>query len=98
MQAGLESILALGVLIAIPILIAALGEAISERAGVLNIGLEGIMEWGALVGFIVVTAVRSLTLGFAGAVAVGIILGFVVAGLTVSRHTNQFSTGIVLWI
>lgn len=85
-------------LIAIPILIAALGEAISERAGVLNIGLEGVMEWGALVGFIAVTSFQSLVVGFTAALIIGVILGLVVAILTVSLHANQFYTGIVLWI
>lgn len=93
-----EVTLTLGLLIATPILIAALGEAICERAGVLNIGLEGIMEWGALVGFVAVTITGSVGLGFVMAALAGIILGLVVAALTVTLSTNQFYTGIVIWI
>jgi general nucleoside transport system permease protein len=47
----LVGVLAAGVRLAVPILLAALGEIVTERAGVLNLGLEGIMLAGALVGF-----------------------------------------------
>ena len=47
----LVGVLAAGVRLAVPILLAALGEIVTERAGVLNLGLEGIMLAGALAGF-----------------------------------------------
>lgn len=93
-----EIVASVGVLIATPILIAALGETVAERAGVLNIGVEGIMEWGALVGFVVVTLSASLGLGFLAGVGAGVIFGVLVAVLTVTMHVNQFYCGIALWV
>ncbi len=90
--------LTVGLQMATPMLIAALGETICERAGVLNIGLEGIMEAGALAGFGFMTLTNSLGLGFGMAAIVGLMLGLVVAGLTVTLRADQFYTGIVLWI
>ena len=94
----IEVTISIGFLIATPILIAALGEAICERAGVLNIGLEGIMEFGALVGFVAVTVTGSVGLGFATAAIAGIAIGLLLAVLMVTLQTNQFYTGIVIWI
>lgn len=94
----LEVTISVGFLIATPILIAALGEAICERAGVLNIGLEGVMECGALVGFVAATVTASVGLGFAIAGMAGLALGLLLAVLMVTLGTNQFYTGIVVWI
>lgn len=94
----IEVTISVGLLIATPILIAALGEAICERAGVLNIGLEGVMECGALAGFVGVTVTGSVGLGFVVAAIVGIVIGLLLAVLMVTLHTNQFYTGIVVWI
>jgi general nucleoside transport system permease protein len=63
--------------IATPILLAALGELVTERAGVMNLGVEGTMLMGAFVGFLVANKTGSLWL----AVVVGMIAGGIMAGL-----------------
>jgi len=81
-----------------PILLAALGELVVEKSGVLNLGVEGMMLTGAVVGFAVTYNTGSpwlgiLAAGFAGA-AVSMIFGF----LTLSLSSNQVATGLALTI
>ena len=59
---------------ATPILLAAVGELVVERAGVLNLGVEGMMITGAVCGFVVATNTGSPWLGFIGAAMGGAIL------------------------
>ena len=64
--------LAAGAVIAgMPLLLAGLGETISEKAGVLNIGLEGMMLFGAYTGFVVALVSDSIWLGFVAGAAAG---------------------------
>ncbi len=56
---------------AVPILLAALGEAVVERAGVLNLGVEGMMVVGALGGFVIAVHSGSPVLGFLGGALAG---------------------------
>ncbi len=81
-----------------PILLAALGELVVEKSGVLNLGVEGMMLTGAVVGFAVTYNTGSpwlgiLAAGFAGAAA-SLIFGF----LTLSLSSNQVATGLALTI
>jgi simple sugar transport system permease protein len=81
---------------AVPILLAALGETVVERAGVLNLGVEGMMIIGALGGFVVAVESGSPFLGFLGGIAAGAVLSLVFAALTQGFLANQVATGLAL--
>jgi general nucleoside transport system permease protein len=93
--AALTAILGATVRIATPLLLAALGEAISERAGVLNVGIEGIMAIGALTGFIAAYLSGDLWVGFGSALLAGALAGLAFGVLTVICGADQVATGIV---
>ena len=84
--------------IAVVFLLGTLGELICERAGVMNLGIEGIMVLGAMTGFVTVYLAGDLWLGVAAALAVGGLAGFVHAMFTVKLALNQHVTGIALTI
>jgi simple sugar transport system permease protein len=79
-----------------PILLAALGELVVERAGVLNLGVEGMMITGAACGIIFSTLTGNAWLGFAGAALGGLMLSFLFAVLTQVLLSNQVATGLAL--
>ncbi len=81
---------------ATPILLAAIGELVVERAGVLNLGVEGMMITGAVCGFIVAVGTGSPWLGFIGAAIGGAILSLVFGALTQFLLSNQVATGLAL--
>lgn len=78
------------------ILYAALGESLAERAGVLNLGVEGMMLVGALCGFATCVWTGSAGLGVIGAMIAGAALATVHAVLTVSLRANQVVSGLAL--
>ncbi len=80
--------------ISTPLLLATLGELINERAGVLNLGIEGIMLLGAMVGFSTAYFTGNLWLGLAAAIAVGALAGLVMALLAVVFGVSQHVSGI----
>src|SRR5258708_390096 len=84
------------VVAATPLIYAALGELIAERAGVLNLGVEGMMLVGALAAFSVGVGSGSLMLGYLAAVCASMLLALLFAVLTVSLQTNQVATGLAL--
>jgi general nucleoside transport system permease protein len=81
---------------ATPILLAAIGEVVVEKAGVLNLGVEGMMITGAICGFAVAVMTGSPFLGFVGAAAGGAALSLVFALLTQVLLSNQVATGLAL--
>ena len=81
---------------ATPILLAAIGELVVEKAGVLNLGVEGMMILGAVTGFIVAVNTGSALVGFLGAAAGGMILAALFAILTQYALSNQVATGLAL--
>ncbi len=81
---------------ATPILLAAIGELVVERAGVLNLGVEGMMITGAVCGFVVAVNSGSPWLGFLGAAAGGAGLALIFGGLTQFLLSNQVATGLAL--
>src|SRR5256886_354680 len=83
---------------ATPLLFAALGEAVTERSGVLNLGVEGMMLAGAVLGFATVVASGSHLLGLLAAAAAGAALALVFAVLTLTLMANQVATGLALTI
>lgn len=78
------------------IMYAALGETVSERAGVVNLGTEGCMLVGALTGFAVSATSGNPWLGVAAAAVAGGLLALVHAVLVVSRGANQMASGLTI--
>jgi simple sugar transport system permease protein len=83
---------------ATPLLLAALGELVVERSGVLNLGVEGMMLAGAVTGFAVTVTTGSATLGIICAMAAGMAMAFTFGVLTLSLMANQVATGLALTI
>lgn len=81
---------------AVPLLLAGLGEQMSEKAGVLNIGIEGMMIAGAYFGFLAAFSSESLWLGFLGGAAAGMAVALVMVILCVRLGLNQIVVGIGL--
>lgn len=79
-----------------PLIIVAMGEVFTERAGVINMGIEGIMLFGALMGVAGAFYFKSLLTAVLLTIIVGAALGFIVAFLTVTRRTNQVVTGLMV--
>ena len=89
-------IIASTVVAATPLIWAALGETVAEKAGVLNLGVEGMMLVGAVTGFAVGTDTGSLAVAFAAAAAAGMGAALIFAVLTLTLQTNQVATGLAL--
>ena len=81
-----------------PLVLASVGELVSEKSGVLNLGVEGMMLTGAVAGFIAAVASGSLALGFAAAICAGIAMALLFALLTLTLQANQVATGLALSI
>jgi len=99
MTSILEQVLQVGFLAAIfriatPLALATLGEMFSERAGVLNLGIEGIMLLGAMAGFTAASLTGSLWLGLLAALLAGALMGALHALLTVALGLSQHVSGI----
>jgi simple sugar transport system permease protein len=96
MEVFLVGLIAATLRVATPLIFGTLGELLSERAGILNLGIEGTMFLGAFVGFTVAQATDSLWLGFLAAVIAGVLAGLLMALLTVSLGLNQHVSGLGL--
>jgi len=92
---------------AVPLTLGAMSGILCERAGVINIAIEGIMLMGAMVGALVGSVTHSLWLGLLSAVLSGALLGLVHGALSITYKTNQivsgtainiFSTGLTSYI
>jgi general nucleoside transport system permease protein len=84
------------VVAATPLIYAALGELVSERAGVLNLGVEGMMLVGALAAFAVSVSTGSLFAGYMAAACASMLMALLFAVLTLTLQTNQVATGLAL--
>jgi simple sugar transport system permease protein len=82
----------------VPLLLAGLGEQISEKAGVLNIGIEGMMLFGAYTGFVAAYYTGSFTLGFLGGGIGGAAVALIVMLLCIRFGLNQIVIGIAVTI
>ncbi len=86
--------------VATPLIFATVGEVYTERSGILNLGIEGIMFLGAFVGFAVAFKTNEaglgayLWLGLLGAMVAGIIMGLLMGFLTVTLGVNQHVSGL----
>ncbi|VXB80741.1 putative glucose ABC transporter permease protein TsgC13 [Pseudomonas sp. 8AS] len=81
-----------------PLLLVALGELVCEKSGVLNLGQEGMMLFGAVIGFIVALASGSLWLGVLLACLAGMLLAALFALVALGCQANQVATGLALTI
>ena len=80
----------------VPLILAALGELVTEKSGVLNLGVEGMMAVGAIVAFAVAVETQQLILAaIAGAVA-GAVMSLIFAFITLTLMANQVATGLAL--
>ncbi|PKL28486.1 MAG: ABC transporter permease [Spirochaetae bacterium HGW-Spirochaetae-2] len=79
-----------------PLIICAMGEIFAERSGIINMGIEGIMLCGALCGVAVSYYAQSQAVALFACAILGLVLGLIVAFLTVSRRTNQVVTGLMI--
>lgn len=95
-QTFLAALVSGSVAAAVPLLLAGLGEQASEKAGVLNIGIEGMMLLGAYAGFLVAYDTNSLWLGFLAGGIAGAAVAAVMALACVWLALNQIVIGIAL--
>jgi general nucleoside transport system permease protein len=79
-----------------PVVFAAIGEAISERAGVINLSMNGMILLSAMGSFSVALATRSLVLGFVAGAAIGGAVAAVVAASSITLRQSQVAVGFVL--
>ena len=94
----LASLIAASINSGTPLLLAAIGLLINERAGVLNLGAEGMMLVSAIAGFAVGYTTHSALLGFAAGAICGMLLSTLFAWLALLLATNQVATGLALSI
>jgi general nucleoside transport system permease protein len=94
----LESIVLAVLAASTPLLLAAAGELVAERAGVLNLGVEGMMIVGAACGFAGAWLTGSIVLGALAGIAAGTALAAIFALLTLGLAVNQVATGLALTI
>ena len=78
--------------------IAALGELIGQRSGILNVGIEGVMLFGATLGFITAKTTGSYLLGFLVGIAVGGLIGLLHGIFSITLGGDQVISGMGIWI
>ncbi len=93
-----ESILITIITASTPLLLASIGELVTERAGVLNLGVEGMMVMGAVAAFIVAQTTGSPSLGVLGGIFAGALFSLLYGFLALTLVTNQVATGLALTI
>ncbi len=81
---------------ATPLVVASLGELVTERSGVLNLGMEGMMLVGAVVGFGVTLSTGMMGVGLLAAMLAGMLMALIFAFLVLTLQTNQVATGLAL--
>jgi len=83
---------------ATPLLFAALGELVTEKSGVLNLGVEGMMVMGAIIGFATVHVTGSAILAIIASILAGMLMAAIFALLVLKFHASQVPTGLALTI
>lgn len=94
----IEAVLLTIITASTPLLLAAIGELVVERSGVLNLGVEGMMIVGAVVAFAASQASDSPYVGIFAAIAAGIAMSLLFGFLTLNLMANQVATGLALTI
>lgn len=94
----LTALIAGALLSMMPIMLAALGESISEQAGVLNVGLEGMMLFGAYAGFNAAYYLHSSWLGMLAGALGGMVAALIMVVLCVQMRLDQIVVGVALFL
>lgn len=94
----LLGVLTSGIRLATPYLYAAIGETLSQRSGVLNLGVDGIMLVGAFSGYYVVLRTGNLWLGLLVGAMVGLVMGLAMAVISVTLQAEQGISGIGVYL
>jgi simple sugar transport system permease protein len=94
----LTAIIAATIVAGTPLVLTALGELVTEKAGVLNLGAEGIMAVGAVAGFAAAHASGSATLGAFAGMAAGALMALLFGVLALTLLANQVASGLALSI
>jgi len=97
-EAVLVGILASGIRLATPYLYAAIGETFGQRSGVLNLGVEGQMLIGAFAAFYVTFTTGSLGLGLLAAIISGMLMGLMMAFVSINLQAEQGISGIGFYL
>ncbi len=92
----LEAVILTVITAATPLLLAAMGELITERSGVLNLGVEGMMVMGAVCAFAAAFTTGSASIGVVAGILAGVVMSLLFAFLTLSLIANQVATGLAL--
>lgn len=90
--------LASGIRLSAPFLIAALGESVGQRAGVLNLGVEGVMLIGAYAAYNTALETGNVLAAVFVAVLMGVLMGAIYAFITVVMHAQQGISGIGIYL
>jgi ABC-type uncharacterized transport system permease subunit len=77
---------------------AGLGELIGQRSGILNVGIEGVMLFGATLGFMAAQSTDSYVIGFLVAIAIGGLLGLLHGFFSITLGGDQVVSGMGIWI
>jgi len=92
----ISSILAIAVFAGTSLTYATIGEAITERSGILNLGVEGMMIMGAVTGFAAAFHSGSLTMGVLAAMGIGALLALLHAFVTITLRADQIVSGLAI--
>jgi len=93
---NLAGMLTSAVLLAVPITLGAFSGVLSERAGVVNIAIEGMMLMGSMIGALVGSLTNNAWIGLLGAIFSGLLLGGLHAVLSINYKINQIISGTVI--
>jgi simple sugar transport system permease protein len=93
---AVRSLLSGAVLSGTPLLYATIAELIGERAGIVNLGLEGVMLMGAVVGFVAMVHTGSAGLALLAGALAGALFNMIFAFLVITRRANQLASGLAL--
>ena len=96
--AVLVAVVASAIRLAVPLLLASLGETFGQRSGVLNLGVDGIMLLGAFSGYYAVLETGNVWLGLLAAAIVGFFLGLASAFIAITLQAEQGISGIGVYL
>ena len=93
---SLQGLVSGSIIAGTPLLYATLGEVIGERAGIINLGLEGVMLMGAVVGFSTTVKTGNPAVGVIAAALAGALFNTIFGYLVIKRRANQLASGLAL--
>jgi ABC-type uncharacterized transport system permease subunit len=96
--AVLVAVVAAAIRLAVPLLLASLGETFGQRSGILNLGVDGIMLLGAFSGYYAVLETGNVWLGLLAAAIVGFFLGLASAFIAITLQAEQGISGIGVYL